>query len=94
MLYFVICLQSLGYGDLSCIEKVHKTSLNIFCMSRKVPHTIILLYGDLRRFPLSILIKKRVIGFGYKFITRIHCLSHFIKLFSMILMLTTAHILG
>ena len=54
-----------GYGDLSLIEKVHTDFMkHILNVKKSTPH--IMLYGDLGRFPLSIMIKKRIIGFWYK----------------------------
>jgi len=48
-----------GYGDLNCIEKIHTDFLkhNILNVKNSTPHCM--LYSDLRRFPLSIHIKRK-----------------------------------
>ena len=63
-----------GFGDLNCIEKIHTDFLkHILNVKKSTPHCM--LYGDLGRFPLSILIKKRIIGFWYRLINNDYNLS-------------------
>ena len=46
-----------GYGDLNCIDKVHTDFLkHSLYVKKSTPH--IMLYEDLGRFPLRILIRK------------------------------------
>ena len=57
-----------GYGDLSTFEKVHTDSLkHILGVKKGTPHVMI--YGDLGRYPLSIVIKKKIIGFWNELVT-------------------------
>ena len=63
-----------GYGDLSMIEKIHTDFLkHILNVKKSTPH--IMLYGDLGRFPLSIMIKKRIISFWYNMLENRNNLS-------------------
>ena len=59
---FTYSCEIWGVGNLSCIEKIHTDSLKrIFKVEQSTPS--VMLYGDLGRVPLSISIKKRVIGY-------------------------------
>ena len=56
-----------GFGDISCIEKVHTDFLKqILHVKKSTPHVMI--YGELGRYPLSIVIKKRIISIWYKLV--------------------------
>jgi len=51
-----------GFSDIGSIEKVHTDFLKyVLKVKRSTPHAM--LYGDLGRFPIDIIIKKRIIGF-------------------------------
>ena len=51
-----------GFGDLSSIEKVHTDFMKyILKVKQSTPH--IMLYGELGRFPLYLIIRKRTIKF-------------------------------
>lgn len=51
-----------GFGDLSILEKVHTDFLKyILNVKKSTPHVMI--YGELGRFPISLVIKKKVIKF-------------------------------
>ena len=54
-----------GFGDLTDIEKdFMKYSLHV---KKNMPN--VMLYGDLGRFPLSVIVKKRVIGYWFDLLT-------------------------
>ena len=57
-----------GFGDISCIETVHTDFLKqVLPLKKNTPHFMI--YGELGRYPLSIVIKKRIINFWYKLVS-------------------------
>lgn len=63
-----------GFGDLSAIERIHTDFLKyILNVKKSTPH--VMLYGELGRFPLSIVIKKRIIGFWHNIINNENKLS-------------------
>ena len=63
-----------GTGDLSLIEKIHTDFLKrVLNVKKSTPHAMV--YGELGRFPLSITVKKRIIGFWYKLITNHYNMS-------------------
>ena len=67
-----------GYGDLNLIEKVHTGFMkHILNIKKATPH--IMLYGDLGRYPLSIMIKKCIIGVWYKLTHNQYNVIHFVK---------------
>ena len=50
------------FGNISCVEKVHTDFLKqILHVKKSTPHVMI--YGELGRYPLSIVIEKRIISF-------------------------------
>ena len=57
-----------GFGGIFCIEKAHTNFLKLILHVKKsTPHVMI--YGELGRYPLSIVIKKRIISFWYKLVS-------------------------
>ena len=57
-----------GFGDLTDIEKVHTDFMKyILHVKNNTPN--VMLYGDLGRFPLSAIVKKRVIGYWFDLLT-------------------------
>ena len=60
--------ETWGFGDLSLIEKVQTDFFkHILKVKRSTPH--VMLYGELGRYPLSIVIKKRIVGYWYNLVT-------------------------
>lgn len=56
------------FGDLTMVEKVHTDFLKrILKVKSSTPN--VMLYGDLGRFPISLSIKKRAIGFWYEIVS-------------------------
>ena len=51
-----------GFEDISCIEKVHANFLEyILLVKNNIPHVMV--YGELGRYPLSTIIRKRIVAF-------------------------------
>lgn len=57
-----------GFGDLSMIDKVQTDFFkHILHVKNSTPH--IMLYGELGRFPVSLIIKRRMLNFWYKLVS-------------------------
>ena len=56
------------FGDLTDIEKVHTDFMKyILHVKKNTPN--VMLYGDLGRFPLSVMVKKHVNGYWFDLLT-------------------------
>ena len=63
-----------GLGDLAIVEKNHTDFLKfILIVKKSTPH--LMLYGELWRYPICIIIKKRIVGFWYNLINKENKLS-------------------
>ena len=69
-----------GFGDLAIVEKNHTDFLNyILNVKKSTPQ--VMLHGELGRYPISISIKKRIVGFWYNLINKENKLSSIVYRF-------------
>ena len=62
LLILTYACEVLGYENLDMIEKIHNDFLRKITLARKST-TLYMLYGELGRFPLQIIIKSRMVGY-------------------------------
>jgi len=73
-----------GFGDLAIVEK-NRTDFPKYILNVKNSTPYVMLYGELGRYPISINIKKRIVGFWYNLINRENKLSSILYIFLLIM---------